>query len=121
MDEAMETGQFEGLKEVFADQLGACLEESRRGRRGLFSDVVPGAGDGSEPGWPEAARLRELAFRLEAILAQAGEPSALVDEFLELCTINAETSAGEARLARSFLERIERGEVGQPREQAPPW
>jgi len=117
MDDAMEEGRFEGLKEVFADQLAACLEESRRGRRGLFSDV----GEGSEPGWPEAARLRELAFRLEAILAQAGEPSALIDEFLELCTINAESSAGESRLARSFLERIERGEVGQPREQAPPW
>ena len=51
------------LIQAFRDQLTACLEECSRGRRGLFSDR-----EDSEP-WPEAARLRELAFALQAILA----------------------------------------------------
>lgn len=113
----MEPGQLVALQEVFAGQLAACLGESRRGRRGLFSEVAPTA-QGERP-WPEAARLRELAFRLEAILSQAGERSALLDEFLELCTINGESAGAESRLAGIFLERIERGEVGRPAESAP--
>ena len=33
----IESGQLQGLAQVFRDQLVACLEECARGRRGLFS------------------------------------------------------------------------------------
>jgi len=124
--DAIEPEQLETLSRVFADQLLACLEECARGRRGLFSDIEP-LGDpigdeGETRAWPEAARLRQLAFALQAISNQAGERNALCDEFLDLCTIHGESHPGEPRLARSFLGRIERGEAGTPtQEERKPW
>jgi len=113
----MEAEEISGLAEVFREQLIALLEECARGRRGLFSEYEHLGGD--EAGWPEAARLRELAAGVQAILAQDGERNALCDEFLDLCTMHGESHPGEARLARAFLARIEKGEVGSPTE--PEW
>ncbi len=118
----MDPEQIENLKRVFADQLTACLEQCAHGRRGLFSDVALTSEDDADRGWPEAARLRELAFALQAILSQDGERDALCDEFLDLCTIHGESNPGEPRLARAFIARIERGEVGTPTErEKTPW
>jgi hypothetical protein len=116
-----EPGQFEMLANAFRDQLLACLEECAHGRRGLFSEHEH-LGGGEDRGWPEAARLRELAAALQSILAQSGERNALCDEFLDLCTIHGEYDPGEPRLARSFLARIEKGEVGTATEpERKPW
>jgi hypothetical protein len=115
----MEPDQLDGLNRAFGDQLLACLDECARGRHGLFSEPVSGE---VEDLWPEAARLRELAVALQNILAQQEERNALCDEFLDLCSIHGEGHPGERRLARSLLERIERGEVGSPTEQEKkPW
>jgi hypothetical protein len=66
--------------------------------------------------------LRELALGLQNILVQQEEPQPLCDEFLDLCSIHGESNPGERKLARSFLDRIERGEVGtKPTEQSSPW
>jgi hypothetical protein len=113
----MESDQIGPLSEVFREQLLALLEECARGRRGLFSGHEH-LGD-EEFGWPEAARLRELAGALQSILAQDGERNALCDEFLDLCTIHGESHPGEVRLACAFLARIEKGEAGTPTE--PVW
>jgi hypothetical protein len=114
--------QFEPLIAAFRGQLVACLEESARGRRGLFASVTAHEAAESGDEWPEAARLRELAIALQGVLAQAEQREALVDEFLDLCTIHGESDPGERRLARVFLERIEKGEVGSPTEEArKPW
>lgn len=128
----MESNQLDALTAAFRDQLLACLEECAHGRRGLFSEA--GHLGGEEPDWPEAARLRELAAALQPILsregAQAGCPRspgfgdlglALLDEFLDLCSIHGEANPGEPRLAREFLRRIDRGEVGTPTQKPPPW
>jgi|HubBroStandDraft_2_1064218.scaffolds.fasta_scaffold395522_1 hypothetical protein len=112
----IEPAQLEALGKVFADQLVACLEECARGRRGLFSDLEITAGDDENYAWPEAARLRDLAFALQAIANQSEERNALCDEFLDLCTMHGENHPGEPKLARLFLARIERGEVGTPTE-----
>jgi hypothetical protein len=121
--DAMEPGQLETLNRAFSEQLLALLDESARGRRGLFAEPVDQAQqvDVAEPekSWPAAARLRELALALQNVLAQQGETNALCDEFLDLCTMHGESHPGERKLARLFLERIERGEVGSPREQKP--
>ena len=111
----MESEQIEMVTSAFRGQLLALLEECARGRRGLFSEY-PG---NEESRWPEAERLRELAAALQSIVAQDGERNALCDEFLDLCTIHGESHPGEARLARVFLARIEKGEVGTPTE--PEW
>jgi hypothetical protein len=109
--------QLDILSHAFGQQLLACLDECARGRRGLFSEFV-----GDEESWPEAARLRELALALQGVFAQQQERNALCDEFLDLCSMHGESHPGERKLARAFLERIERGEVGAPtEEQRKPW
>ena len=110
----MQSGEIGGLAEVFREQLVALLEECAHGRRGLFSEYEHLGGD--EASWPEAAQLRELAAAIQAILAQDGERNTLCDEFLDLCTMHGESHPGEARLARTFLARIEGGQVGTPTE-----
>ena len=105
--------EFEPIKQAFRDQLIACLEECAQGRRGLFSDVEH-LGDNSTEAqglrsWPEAARLRELAFGLQAVLSQSDSSDALCDQFLDLCSIHGESDPGEPRLARAFLTEIQKG------------
>jgi len=119
--DAMDPVQLDELSRVFAEQLLACLGACAHGRRGLFSDLAVTGEDDEERSWPEAAQLRELAAALQAIASQQEERNALCDEFLDLCTMNGEAHPGEPRLARQFLARIERGEVGQQSEERPPW
>ena len=113
----VESDQLEMLAGAFRDQLLACLEECARGRKGLFGQSV-NADEGDEA-WPEAIQLRELAAALQGVFAQDEERYALADEFLDLCTMHGEYHPGERKLARTFLERIERGEVGTPTEVRP--
>lgn len=115
----MESGQLEMLTGAFRNQLMACLEECALGRKGLFSDYVAMDGDDH---WPEAARLRELALAIQGVFAQQDERNALCDEFLDLCSIHGESHPGERRLARAFLDRIDKGEVGtSTEEERKPW
>jgi hypothetical protein len=90
---------------TFREQLTACLEECAVGRRGLFTDLEDDSAN-AEKTWPEAARLRELAFALQSILAQSEESDPLCDQFLDLCSIHGESDPGEPRLARAFLAEI---------------
>jgi hypothetical protein len=118
MDPQIDSEQLDALSRAFSEQLLACLDECARGRHGLFAESV----SEDEQPWPEAARLRELAIALQAIFAQQGERNALCDEFLDLCSMHGEYHPGERRLARAFLERIERGEVGSPtQDERKPW
>jgi len=115
----MEPEQLNPLFDAFKEQLLACLEECAQGRKGLFSDYVDRGEE--ERGWPEAARLRELALALQGVFAQQGGRNALCDEFLDLCSIHGESHPGERKLARAFLDRIEKGEVGTATEEMRPW
>jgi hypothetical protein len=108
----MDSGQLDALSQAFSGQLLACLDECAHGRHGLFSEPI---GSEDEP-WPEAARLRELALALQSLFAQQEGRNALCDEFLDLCSMHGEYHPGERKLARAFLERIERSEVGTPTE-----
>jgi len=115
-EERPETG-LDALAKAFSEQLIACLEEAARGRRGLFGETVNL--DEGEASWPEAERLRELAMALQSVFAQQEDRYALADEFLDLCTMHGEYHPGERKLSRTFLERIERGEVGSATEEKP--
>ncbi len=118
----LDPNQLSMLAGAFREQLLACLEECAQGRNGLFSDVELFDEDGEERGWPEAARLRELALALQGVFAQQERQNALCDEFLDLCSIHGESDPGERKLARTFLERIEKGEVGtRTVEERRPW
>jgi hypothetical protein len=110
-NDSIQGEDFAPLTQAFHAQLMACLEECAAGRRGLFSDYEPAGAVVSEEGWPEAARLRELAFALQAILAQSGESDMLCEQFLDLCSIHGENDPGERRLARAFLNQIASGQI----------
>jgi hypothetical protein len=115
----IDSNVLDPLARAFSEQLLACLDECARGRKGLFSEAIS---DDEESAWPEATRLRELAIALQAVFAQQEQRNALCDEFLDLCTIHGESHPGERKLARTFLERIERGDVGTPtQEESKPW
>jgi len=118
----IEPGRLDLLAQAFCDQLIACLDECARGRKGLFANVELLSDDGEDHSWPEAARLRELALALQGVFAQQESHNALCDEFLDLCSMHGESHPGERKLARAFLERIERGEVGvQPQQEKKFW
>ena len=111
-EDSIESEQLEPLRQAFREQLIACLEECAAGRRGLFSDLEHISHETAKHrAWPEAARLRELAFALQSILAQSwdqsGEADPLCDQFLDLCSIHGENDPGEPKLARAFLNEIE--------------
>jgi hypothetical protein len=110
--------EIEELRAAFREGLAACLEECAHGRRGLFAEYEH---LGEDNAWPEASNLRQLAAALQPILAQQEERDALVDEFLDLCTIHGECNPGEPRLAREFMRRIDRGEVGTPTQKEQHW
>ena len=113
----IDSSVLDPLASAFSEQLLACLDECARGRKGLFSESLD-----EESAWPEAARLRELAIALQGVFAQQEQRNALCDEFLDLCSIHGESHPGERKLARAFLERIERGDVGTPtQEERKPW
>jgi hypothetical protein len=114
----MEPDQFSRLTSAFREQLLACLDECARGRRGLF---VAYEHLGDDHAWLEASRLRELAAALQNVLAQFEERDPLCDEFLDLCTIHGDYDPGEPRLAREFLKRIDKGEVGTPTQKEGRW
>jgi hypothetical protein len=103
----IEPEQLEMLASAFREQLLACLEECALGRKGLFSHS-----EDDEHSWPEADRLRELALALQGVFTLQEKRNALCDEFLDLCSIHGESNPGERKLARAFLVRIEKGEVG---------
>ncbi|MGD0729623.1 MAG: hypothetical protein ABR956_00060 [Terracidiphilus sp.] len=117
-----EPGQSEILTDAFREQLLACLDECASGRKGLFFEPSRVSADEVDSDWCEAARLRELALAIQGILSQSDERNALCDEFLDLCSIHGESDPGERKLARAFLQRIEKGEVGTPTQQEiKPW
>ncbi len=109
---------IQALRSAFREGLLGALEECAQGRRGLFAEHEH---LGEEHAWPEAGRLRELAAALQNILAQDEERDPLCDEFLDLCTMHGEYDPGEPRLAREFMRRIDRGEVGTPTQKEVRW
>ena len=120
-DEA-QRDQLDMLAQTFAEQLMACLDECARGHKGLFSDVELLSEEGESRGYTEFINEANAALALQGVFAQQERQNSLCDEFLDLCSIHGESHPGERKLARSFLERIERGEVGEkPEGEARPW
>ena len=109
-DEQGRSEELQPLVQAFREQLLSCLEECAAGRVGLFSDREHLSEEiTTYRAWPEAARLRELAFALQSIFGQSGESDLLCDQFLDLCSIHGENDPGEPRLARAFLAEIAGG------------
>jgi len=99
------------LEDEFKELLIPCLEQSARGRWGLFGAYDRFPELARFVIWPEKDRLRELAISIRSIRSEVGERNELCEEFLETCTLHRANDPGEPKLASAFLERIKlRGE-----------
>ena len=102
---------MEELESGFRPLLISCLEECRDGRWGLFGQ------NGSEEGrkylhWEDGERLKEIALQIRALRAEFGQPHPLVERFLHYCSLRGANIPGEPKLAKAFLEEIQRGDFG---------
>jgi hypothetical protein len=98
--------QMEG---EFRPLLLVCLEQSARGRWGLFGQNDHAVSEGIYPTWPEAKRVKELADEIRAIRLQFGESNALSERFLELHSLRGANVPGEPKLAKQMLAEMDQG------------
>ena len=103
--------RLDDLESDFRPRLIACLEECYRGRWGLF-----GQNDSPEVvkyyEWDEGQRLKEIAFEVRALREEFGEPNPLAERFLHYCSLRGANIPGEPKLAKVFLDEIQRGDFG---------
>lgn len=110
----MDADEINQLAEVFRDSLVACLEECAKGRQGLFTEV-------NNNTWTEALNVRCLADGIQVAIPEDNKAYALCGEFMELSTINITCKEEERGLAKAFLERIAKGQVGSPMQEQVNW
>ena len=93
------------LEGDFLPLLISCLEESARGRWGLFEQS-------SSPEmrrlyrWHEADRLKEMAKEIGELRLEFGARNSLSERFLYYCSLRGPNDPGEPKLAKAFLEEI---------------
>ena len=95
------------LELEFEPLLFSCLQESARGRYGLF-----GQNDDRDPEhrywhWPEAQRVIEMANEIQALRSEAGESNILAARLLYFRSLRGSHVPGEPKLAKEFLEEVE--------------
>jgi len=97
------------MEAQFRTLLLSCLEQSSRGQWGLF-----GQNDGSEAAKylasDEAEQVKEIALNIIALREEFGEPNPLVSRLHYYCSLRGANVPGEPKLARAFLQEIQRGD-----------
>jgi hypothetical protein len=99
------------LEAEFQPLLIDCLEQSSRGRYGLFGQNAHIEHYDRIFRWPEAKRVKELAAEIQTIHASFGSSNKTCEEFQRFCALSAshqQNTPGEPKLASEFLARIER-------------
>ena len=104
--------RLDELESDFRPLLIACLRECHNGRWGLFSqnDSTDGA---RYLDWEDGANLKEIAGQIRALRGEFGQPNPLVERFLHYCSLRGPNVPGEPKLAKAFLDEIEKGDFGQ--------
>jgi hypothetical protein len=104
--------RLDELESDFRPLLIACLRECHNGRWGLFgqNDSTDGA---RYLDWEDGANLKEIAGQIRALRGEFGQPNPLVERFLHYCSLRGPNVPGEPKLAKAFLDEIEKGDFGQ--------
>jgi hypothetical protein len=97
------------IESEFHSLLLSCLRECARGRYGLFGQNAHLDPDGRYLGWPDAKRLRDLAYEIRAIRQKFGEANCICERFLQLCLLRGPNVPGEPKLASQFLVEMDQG------------
>ncbi|MEO5925329.1 MAG: hypothetical protein ABIR70_16020 [Bryobacteraceae bacterium] len=99
--------ELDSLEVEFHALLTTCLEESTRGRPGLFGQLDRFPEYQKWFKWAEAERLGELALEIQSVRAEFGTSNSLCDRFLQLRSHRDSNSQGEMKLARLLLDELE--------------
>jgi hypothetical protein len=103
--------RLEEMEREFQALLLSCLQECAQGRWGLFGQNEHLDPDGRFWGWPEAARLKDLARQINSIRLEFGQPNDICEQFLHLCALRGSNVSGEPSLAARFLAEIDRPDL----------
>jgi hypothetical protein len=100
--------KLDELEVEFKSLLLACLRECGQGRYGLFGQNDHLDPEGKYLNWPEAKRLKELAYEIKSFRLDFGQPNQTCERYLQLCSLRGANVPGEPKLAIAFLNDIEK-------------
>jgi hypothetical protein len=104
--------RLDDLETDFRPLLISCLRECESGRWGLF-----GQNDGTEGAkylnWKDGKNLKEIAQQIHDLRSGFGQPNPLVERFLHYCSLRGPNVPGEPKLAKAFLDEIEKSGFGR--------
>ena len=96
--------KLDQIEDEFKQLLLTCMRECAEGRWGLFGQNDHIDPEGKYFNWPEAKRLKELAYEIRSLRLDPGQPNQFCERFLELCSLRGSNVAGEPKLAAKFLD-----------------
>jgi hypothetical protein len=101
--------RLDGLESDFRPLLISCLRQCLNGRWGLFGqnhsfDEVKNFD------WEDGQYLKEAARQIRELRADFGQLNPLVERFLHYCSLRGPNVPGEPKLAKAFLDEIEKGD-----------
>jgi hypothetical protein len=98
--------RLDDLESEFRPLLVSCLEACAGGRGGLFNHH-PEASRWLR--WPEADHLKQVAREIHTLRQEFGQPSRIVERFLDYCSLQGASVLGETKLAAGFLKELNDG------------
>jgi hypothetical protein len=112
MRQPIKAQRLDELESDFRPLLITCLRECRNGRWGLFgqNDSTDGA---KYLDWKDEKNLKEIAQQIHDLRLELGQPNPLVERFLHYCSLRGPNVRGEPKLAKTFLDEIEKGDFGR--------
>jgi hypothetical protein len=109
MRQSIKAQRLDELERDFRLMLITCLRQCLNGRWGLF-----GQNDGTEGAkyldWKDGENLKEIAQQIRDLRAEFGQPNPLVERFLHYCSLRGPNIPGEPKLAKAFLDEIEKSD-----------
>jgi hypothetical protein len=104
--------RLDDLENDFRPLLISCLRECQNGRWGLF-----GQNDDSDGAkyldWKDGSNLKEIAQQIHDLRSEFGQPNLLVERFLHYCSLRGPNALGEPKLAKAFLDEIQKGDFSR--------
>ena len=111
MDQRIKDQKLADLESGFGSLLLSCLAQCGNGRWGLFAQN-DSADAAKYLHWEDAQNLKDIARQIHVLRAEFGQPNPLVERFLHYCSLRGPNVPGEPKLAKTFLDEIQKGDFG---------
>lgn len=113
MRQPIKAQRLDELESDFRPLLITCLRECQNGRWGLFSQNESPEG-ATHLDWKDGESLKEIAQQIRALRGEFGQRNPLVERFLHYCSLRGPNVPGEPKLAKAFLDGIQKGDFDRP-------